>query len=114
MEVASGVVRIEPDIDFQINPKPDKPGKPPKYDPKPQSPEELPWGVDRIDADLAWGNSTGSGVSVGIIDTGIDLGHPVLTFDGDYNDINPRKSGKDDNGHGTPVAHQEICLCRRM
>ena len=30
------------------------------------------WGVDRIDADLAWGTSKGAGVQVAILDTGID------------------------------------------
>jgi len=69
--------------------------------------DQLPWGVDRIDAELvhATGNK-GAGVKVAIIDTGIDYTHPDL--DGNYvggydfanNDANPM----DDNGHGTHVA----------
>ena len=80
--------------------------KPPKDDPPddPQPPEELPWGVDRIDADRAWVASTGEAVKVGIIDTGIDPDHPDLTVAGGVNTVNTRKSYKDDNGHGTHVA----------
>lgn len=80
--------------------------KPPKDDPPddPQPPEELPWGVDRIDADRAWVASTGEAVKVGVIDTGIDPDHPDLTVAGGVNTVNTRKSYKDDNGHGTHVA----------
>ncbi|MBU7001138.1 MAG: S8 family peptidase [Theionarchaea archaeon] len=80
-----------------------KPGPPP---------EELPWGVDRIDADLAWSTSTGSGVKVAIVDTGIDMDHPDLeaNIKGGFNAIAP--SGKykdpnnfdDDHGHGSHCA----------
>lgn len=68
--------------------------------------ETLPWGVDRIDADIAWGSSTGAGVKVAIVDTGIDLDHPDLMANirPGINTINPRKSPDDDNGHGTHVA----------
>ena len=38
--------------------------------------ETLEWGVDRIDADLAWSTSKGAGIDVAIIDTGIDKDHP--------------------------------------
>lgn len=46
----------------------------------------------------------GVGVKVGVIDTGIDLKHPDLQVVGDVNIINERKTGKDDNGHGSHVA----------
>ncbi|RMB08308.1 S8 family serine peptidase, partial [Haloplanus aerogenes] len=41
--------------------------------------ETLPWGVDRIDADVVHDNgTTGDGAHVAIIDTGIDSDHPDL------------------------------------
>jgi subtilisin len=83
--------------------------------------ETLPWGVDRIDAELVWngtengtnvvaGRNAGDGINVSIIDTGMDMDHPDLvdnikgghrfvdngtTSDDDY---------MDDFGHGTHCA----------
>lgn len=98
------VIEIVDDLIVEAFPKPDKPGgKPPKEEPPPQS---VPWGIDRIDADLAWPNSTGQGIKVAILDTGIDVDHPDLEpnpLDG-VNIINPKKHYDDDNGHGTHVA----------
>ena len=39
---------------------------------------ELSWGLDRIDAELAWAVSTGVNVQVAVLDTGIDNDHPDL------------------------------------
>lgn len=77
-----------------------------KLQPPPQPAEELPWGVDRIDADLAWAMTKGLAIKVAILDTGIDLDHLDLkaNIKGNVNTINPLKSGNDDNGHGTHVA----------
>lgn len=78
-----------------------------------QPPQELDWGVDRIDADLAWANSEGSGIDVAVIDTGIDRDHEDLTANlkGGVNFVSksfsrPADPTKwdDDNGHGTHVA----------
>lgn len=43
-----------------------------------QPAEKLPWGVDRIDADLIWNRTTGDPIKVAIVDTGIDVKHPIL------------------------------------
>jgi hypothetical protein len=73
---------------------------------KPHLPEEVPWGIDRIEADVAWETTTGSTIKVAIMDTGIDLDHPDLqdNIKGQVNMIKPHKSGDDDSGHGTHVA----------
>ena len=76
--------------------------------------ETLPWGVDRIDADIVHeSNNKGTGVNVAILDTGIDYNHPDLAanYMGGYdfagriwqagkNDKNPM----DHDGHGTHCA----------
>ncbi len=69
-------------------------------------PESLPWGVDRVEADVAWATTTGDAIKVAVVDTGIDATHPDLlgNLKGGYNAINPTVSWTDDNGHGTHVA----------
>jgi len=102
----SEVLRIDDDLVIEAIGKPEgTPGKP-KKEPPPQPVEELPWGIDRINAELAWPTTTGLTVKVAIMDTGIDLDHQDLqsNIKGNVNTINPRKSGNDDNGHGTHVA----------
>lgn len=76
-----------------------------------QPTEVLPWGIDRIDAERVWSATltpatTGTGVNVAVIDTGIELAHPDLAANikGSYNAISPTRSADDDNGHGTHVA----------
>lgn len=68
--------------------------------------QDLPWGIDRIEADIAWGDSNGTMVNVAILDTGANLDHLDLidNIKGNYNAISPRKSAEDDHGHGTHVA----------
>ncbi len=103
----AGVVSVESDQRVSIL-KPGngggggKGGKNPPLQPS----EMLPWGVDRIDGELAWASTAGAAVKVAVVDTGIDLSHPDLSANikGGYNAINPSKSAKDDNGHGTHVA----------
>lgn len=103
------VARVEPDVLVYTQDRPPK-------TPPPQPPEALPWGVDRIDADLVWdidhnlavdaGANVGAGVKVAVLDTGIDLDHPDLqaNITGGKNTISPGKTPDDDNGHGTHVA----------
>lgn len=76
---------------------------------KPTAPrvdESLPWGIDRIDAELVWPSTVATGVCVAVVDTGIDTSHPDLAANivGGYNAINPSSGYKDDNGHGTHVS----------
>ena len=82
---------------------------------KPESPpgkdkDEVPWGVDRIDADLAWDVNKGTGIKVAVIDTGIDIGHPDLDTARGVNFVGAECTGDgDDNygdthGHGTAIA----------
>jgi len=73
--------------------------------------EVIEWNVDRIDAELVWSLSTGAGVKVAVVDTGIDRDHPDLVaniaggvnFVRKGNSLNPDR-WDDDNGHGTHVA----------
>lgn len=81
--------------------------RPPKHDEVSAQAQVLPWGIDRIDAELVWpSGNTANPVKVGIIDTGISLAHPDLAqnIKGGYNAILPWKNANDDNGHGSHVA----------
>jgi subtilisin len=80
--------------------------------------EVLPWGVDRVDADVAQGEgASGEGVDVGVIDGGIDPTHPDLEgnladpdADGAHKSWVECSEGDceyawaDEGGHGTHVA----------
>ncbi len=77
--------------------------------------QTVPWGIDRVFGDEeylfpTWGTSTGSGMGVAVLDTGIDLNHEDLIVAGG---VRFRTTGPflrqddnydDDNGHGTHVA----------
>ena len=89
-----------------------KPPGPPGQSKMPEQPaQEISWGVDRIDADVAWAYSNGTGVKIAVLDTGIDYDHPDLkdNVKGGVSVVGPRtstnpKNWKDKNGHGTHVA----------
>lgn len=100
-----GIRSVQPD--YQVRAL----GKPAANDPQPS--QTLPWGVDRIDAELAWTTSTAESVNIAIIDTGIDKDHPdlvdnlkggVLTITSGKYKRKSRDQWDDDNGHGTHVA----------
>jgi subtilisin family serine protease len=69
------------------------------------------WSMQRVNASRAWLFNTGTmttgvGVRVAVIDSGIDLSHPEfagrIVFSKNY--VVPSLPARDDNGHGTHVA----------
>ena len=68
------------------------------------------WGLTKIQAEQAWSVADGTGATIAIVDTGVDLEHPDLApklvsapdadFSGDLQTDGPQ----DENGHGTHVA----------
>ena len=73
----------------------------------------LQWGVEQIGAPAAWSAGRGAGITIAVIDSGIDLGHEDLAdkvvahtscigTGGDPSRC--AGSAQDDNGHGTHVA----------
>jgi len=68
--------------------------------------DKVDWGITRIGADKIWDKSTGSGIKVAVIDTGVDLLHTDLSanISTGFDFVNNDNSPMDDNGHGTHVA----------
>lgn len=66
----------------------------------------IPWSVRHIRAPQAWSKSTGLGVRIGVIDTGVDYRHPDLrdSVERGINLIYRTVPPYDDNGHGTHIA----------
>jgi len=67
----------------------------------------MPENIVQINADkVQVANTTGTGVRVAVIDTGIDATHPDLAgvYSGGYNVLSPSADPFDDNGHGTHCA----------
>jgi subtilisin family serine protease len=72
----------------------------------------LQWSLERIGAPEAWARATGQGVTIAVVDSGVDLGHEDLAGQvvGSVSCVGAGTSGtcqgsaQDDNGHGTHVA----------
>ena len=69
----------------------------------------VPWGIDRVFGDetypfATWVESKGLGISVALLDTGIDENHQDLNVVGGTNTIDGTHWGTDGSGHGTHVA----------
>lgn len=65
------------------------------------------WALARIEAPDAWAKSTGKGVTIAIVDSGVDLDHPDLAerIASHYDCRNGcGAGGDDDHGHGSHVA----------
>src|SRR5437868_4855227 len=71
------------------------------------------WALTQVGAPQAWALTTGAGLRIGVVDTGVDIGHEDLAGKvvASTNCIGaagvPARcsgTGQDDNGHGTHVA----------
>ena len=72
------------------------------------------WNVRKIQADAAWSVTRGAGIRIGVVDTGIDIGHEefgggkvvasVSCVDSGGTPAGCHGNAQDDNGHGTHVA----------
>ncbi len=64
------------------------------------------WPLDVIGAEVAWAQTRGSGITVAVIDTGVDLAHEdlaaQLVLGNDF--VDGDRTPQDVNGHGTHVA----------
>ncbi len=68
--------------------------------------QQIPYGIDLVQAPPLWPITRGQAVKLAIIDTGIDREHPDLQncYKGGYDFVNGDDDPQDDNGHGTHVA----------
>ncbi|MFD1152741.1 S8 family serine peptidase, partial [Saccharothrix hoggarensis] len=82
------------------------------HDPEPARPviRELPWAQQALNVRRAWPHSTGAGVLVAVVDTGVDRDHPQLGAAGkvergqDFHLVGDLPGDFDCGSHGTAVA----------
>jgi subtilisin family serine protease len=102
LAATSGVRYVEPDVERFVSAIPS---------PHLDVAQMIPWGLTSVNAPSVWFLTRGQGVRVGIIDTGMDLGHPDLQaayiggYDFVHNDAVPEEEAQGDAfGHGTRMA----------
>ncbi|MGN7312916.1 S8 family peptidase [Alkalicoccobacillus gibsonii] len=68
--------------------------------------EPYQWNLKQLDLEKAWNDTDGSGVTIAIIDTGIDPNHVELKNKSEkgYNAIDDTEDATDQHGHGTHVS----------
>ncbi|ONI68850.1 type VII secretion-associated serine protease mycosin [Kribbella sp. ALI-6-A] len=81
----------------------------PNADPGRPVVRQLPWAQQMLDADRVWARSTGSGVLVGVVDSGVDADHPQLRGkvrrgEDFYSASGTLRADFDCDSHGTAVA----------
>ncbi|MEM8806454.1 MAG: S8 family serine peptidase [Cyanobacteria bacterium P01_G01_bin.38] len=93
-EVSAFTEFIEPNYLYQTSFVPNDPGY------------AQQWNLKSINAEGAWAQNRGSGVTVAVIDTGISRTRDLQKTDfvTGYDFVNDRDDASDDNGHGTHVA----------
>ena len=71
------------------------------------------WGLPRGGVPAAWALSSGAGITVGVVDTGVDATHPDLQGQllPGYDFLNDDANPADDNGHGTRMTGIVGALC---
>ena len=64
------------------------------------------WNLDRIGAEAAWSRADGSGITVGVVDSGVDLAHEDLAgrIVAGRDFVDDDDVPQDAYGHGTHVA----------
>lgn len=73
----------------------------------PDDPEyPLQWALPRLGAPEVWGLERGGGITIAVVDSGVDTAHPDLEANllPGYNAIQPSAEPLDDHGHGTRMA----------
>jgi serine protease len=64
------------------------------------------WGIKKVRAEAAWSAGTGQGITVAVVDSGVDLNHEDLRQNivPGYDFVDHDSDPRDENGHGTHVA----------